>query len=945
MAAVPPYTPPMTPAARIVLPHGPALAVGGRGAVLLDNDGEFRHLTLAQAARAARDAAPMLCHAPAVAGRLGLDALIGLDLLELFAFVRPARFCLPTVRGLAEAVGLVRPADLEDEADALPRLARRLLEELAAAQAAASAARAADTRGLAWAMARGGWGWGNAVLAALGVEGDRGSGGALRIWERLPEWSEHAPEPPAGNVPVEPAEARARLAALLGAGAEQRPSQADYASAVTHAFQPRATIGCPRVVLAEAGTGTGKTLGYIAPASLWAEKNAAPVWISTYTRNLQRQLDGELDRLFPDPLEKARRVVVRKGRENYLCLLNFEEMVVRNRPAEAVATGLMARWALATRDGDMVGGDFPAWLADLLGRSRSLGLADRRGECIYAGCPHYNKCFIEKTVRRARRADIVVANHALVMVQAALGGLDDGATPTRLLFDEGHHVFDAADGAFSAHLTGLEAAEMRRWLLGPEGETTRSRARGLKRRAEDLIGHAEAAAEALDDALAAARALPGPGWPQRVAEGSPHGPAETFLACVRRQVYARSRDAHGPYGLETECRPAGDGVAEAADTLGRALGRLGIPLLALSRSLGRLLDDEAAELDSATRSRIEGLARSIERRVLLPVAGWKGMLEELSQNQGAGAGVGGAAGPGAQQYVDWFGVERIDGRDIDVGMHRHWVDPTLPFAKAVMEPAHGVVVTSATLRDGSGEAEADWRAAERRTGAVHLAEPALRAAMASPFDYPAQTRVLVVGDVRKDDMDQVAAAYRELFLAAGGGGLGLFTAISRLRAVHKRIAAPLDEAGLTLLAQHVDGMDTATLVDIFRAEEDTCLLGTDAVRDGVDVPGRSLRLIVFDRVPWARPDILHKARRAHFGGKAYDDMIARLRLKQAYGRLVRRAGDHGVFVLLDPMMPSRLFGAFPDGVTVDKVGLAEAVAVTRGFLGELSGAATTAREF
>jgi ATP-dependent DNA helicase DinG len=923
----------MTPPARIVLPHVPALAVGVRGAVLLDGDGEFRRLTLAQAARAARDTAPMLCHAPSVAGRLGLESLDALDLLELFAFVRPARFCLPTLRGLAEAVGLARPADLEDEAEALPKVARRLLEELAAAHGNASAARAADTRGLAWAMARGGWGWGTAVLAALGIDGDVRGGAALRVWERLPEWSEHAPEPPPGNIPVEPAESRARLAALLGPGAEQRPSQADYASAVTHAFQPRATIGCPRVVLAEAGTGTGKTLGYIAPASLWAEKNGAPVWISTHTRNLQRQLDGELDRLFPDPVEKARRVVVRKGRENYLCLLNFEEQVGRNRPADAVAAGLMARWVLASRDGDMVGGDFPAWLADLLGRARTLGLADRRGECIYAACPHYNKCFIEKAVRRARRADIVVANHALVMVQAALGGLDDGATPTRLLFDEGHHVFDAADGAFSAHLTGLEAAEVRRWLLGPEGETTRSRARGLKRRAEDLVGQAEDAAEALDGALAAARALPGPGWGQRIAEGTPHGPAETFLALVRQQVYARSRDSHGPYSLETECRPCAEDVAEAADALGRALGRLGIPLLALSRSLGRQLDDEAAELDSATRSRIEGLSRSIERRVLLPVAGWKGMLEELSQSRGAGDGVGGAAGLGAQQYVDWFGVERIDGRDIDVGMHRHWVDPTVPFAKAVMEPAHGVVVTSATLRDGSAEAEADWRAAERRTGAVHLAEPAVRAAMASPFDYPAQTRVLVVADVRKDDMDQVAAAYRELFLAAAGGGLGLFTAISRLKAVHKRIAGPLDEAGLTLLAQHVDSMDTSTLVDIFRAEEDTCLLGTDAVRDGVDVPGRSLRLIVFDRVPWARPDILHKARRAHFGGKNYDDMIARLRLKQAYGRLVRRAGDHGVFVLLDPMMPSRLHGAFPDGVTVAKVGLAEAVAVTRGFLG------------
>lgn len=922
----------MSAPSRILLPHVPVLVAGVRGAVALEPDGEFRRLSRSEAARYARNESPLVCHGPATAARLGLEGFLHLDVLELFAFVRPARFCLPTPRGMAEAVGLPPPADLEDEADALFTATRRLLEELAARTQADTAARAVDTRGLAWAMARGGWGWGNAVLAALGVEGDSGrGGGALRVWDRLPEWSEYAPEPPAGNIPVDPAEARARLAHMLGEGAEQRPTQADYASAVSQAFLPREEIGKPRLVLAEAGTGTGKTLGYIAPAGLWAEKNGAPVWISTHTRNLQRQLDGELDRLFPNAHDKARKVVIRKGRENYACLLNYEEMVLRNRNQDAGALGLMARWLGATRDGDMMGGDFPGWLVEILGRARTLGIADRRGECVFSACLHFRKCFIERAVRRARRADIVVANHALVLIQAALGGLDDGTQPTRLVFDEGHHVFDAADSAFSAHLTGLEAAEMRRWLLGPEGDqASRSRARGLQRRAEDLVGGSEEAIQALDVALAAARALPGPGWSVRIGEGEPQGPSEAFLALVRRQVYARAQHPDSPYSLETEITAPVDGLPQAAAELGNALGRLALPLQVLGKSLAALLDDEAAELESATRSRIEGICRSIERRVLMPLAGWKSMLDRISLL--GGHGIGGAAMPAEQNYVEWFSVERIDGRDLDVGMHRHWIDPTIPFAKAVVEPAHGVVVTSATLKDGSGNVETDWRTAERRTGAVHLNCAPLRAEVASPFDYPARTKVLIVTDVRKDDMDQVAAAYRELFLAAAGGALGLFTAVSRLKAVHKRIAPPLEDAGLPLLAQHMDAMDTSTLVDIFRAEERSCLLGTDAVRDGVDVPGRSLHLIVFDRVPWPRPDILHKARREHFGGRAYDDMITRLRLKQAFGRLVRRADDRGVFVLLDPMMPSRLFGAFPPGVEPVKVGLAEAVRQCREML-------------
>src|SRR5262249_59233065 len=130
-----------------------------------------------------------------------------------------------------------------------------------------------------------------------------------------------------GREPVRPKEARVRLAALLGAEAEPRPQQADYAEAVAAAFAPRAEPDRPHAVLAEAGTGVGKTLGYIAPASLWAEKNRGPVWISTYTRNLQSQIANELDRLYPDPDLKNRRVVVRKGRENFLCLLNYEEAV------------------------------------------------------------------------------------------------------------------------------------------------------------------------------------------------------------------------------------------------------------------------------------------------------------------------------------------------------------------------------------------------------------------------------------------------------------------------------------------------------------------------------------------------------------------------------------------------------------------------------------------
>jgi ATP-dependent DNA helicase DinG len=916
---------PATEPPRLLLPDGPALAAGFAAGALAFPDGTVERLAgSALVARLGSLPPPMVCHAPATLRRLGLSRLACADVLDLFAFCRPAEPCVPTPRGLASALDLEAPRGIDSAAALLPQAATVLLRGLAMGR---GAPRNRDAAALAVLMGRAGWPWAASVLAALGASHAVPSARVLSIADRLAEWEEAAPPPPPGTQPVSGAEARARLAALLGEAAELRPGQADFAAAAAEAFAPRATDRAPLVVLAEAGTGTGKTLGYIAPASVWAEKNAGPVWLSTFTRNLQRQLDAELGRLYPDERERARHVVIRKGRENYLCLLNFEEAAGNAAGFRAIALGLLARWAAFTRDGDIFG-DLPGWMHEVFG-SALAGLTDRRGECIHAACAHYRKCFIERSIRAARQARLVVANHALVMIQAAWAAPSGAGLPTRYVFDEGHHVFDAADSAFSAALTGSEMAELRRWLLGAEGRA--GRARGLERRISDLCATPPTLAALLAQALHAARALPGPGWQARlddapapdlggVAAGQ-QNPAEKFLRAVAAQVSARAPSDTEAAELEAPPLPVEPWLRDGADALHAALGAIAGPLAELAKGLAHRLDDEAEELDSATRSRIEGALRSLDRRALRPLAAWRGMLARL------------AHAIEEPQFVDWLALTRTRTGISEVGMHRHWVDPTLPFAEMVARPAHGLLVTSATLRDaGEPDPEAAWEAAEARIGAPHLSLAPKRAALKSPFDYATQARAFVVTDLgRTSPIEQIAAAYRALFLAAGGGALGLFTAIARLRAVHARIAAPLAEAGLDLYAQHVDAMDNATLVDIFRAEEDACLLGTDAMRDGVDVPGRSLRLVVFDRVPWPRPDILHKARRTHFGpAKAYDESHARGKLRQAFGRLIRKDTDRGAFVLLERATPSRLLAALP--VPVQRVGLAEAVREIASFL-------------
>ena len=905
----------------------PILFPDFNGVVMISPEGEITHPDMRHADEITRQKQILICHRKWTEARLNAELVKTVDVLELFAFVRPAQFCLPTPSGLASRLGLAAPLSAEDKALTIIRAARCLLDELVVLPEAdkQKLARLADM------MGRGGWQWAGPVLSCLGaVSGPPGppDGRAGAIWADLDEIDEAPPRGEPGTRPVMPDEARARLADMLGEAAEVRQSQSDYAAALSPVFASPDAVPGPAFLLAEAGTGTGKTLGYLAPASLWADANKASVWVSTYTRTLQHQIADELSRLYDRSKTAEKRVVIRKGRENYLCLLNLEEALSRlpGQPADAVALGLMARWASASPDGDLTGASFPAWLIDLIGTRASLGLADRRGECIHSACSHYHKCFVERSVRTARQADIVIANHALVMIQAALSGPDDKFRPTRYIFDEGHHVFDAADSAFAAALTAGEAAELRRWVRGAE-DGRRGRARGLEKRLSELVADDEGALAALEAASEAARILPGTGWRKRLNEASPAGPAEAFFAAVRQAVYDWAASPDSQYDLQADLYPVPQAIIDTGLSFRDSLAKLSDPLMKLASYLQGLLDEEADSLDSQTRTRIEGAARGLVRRASGPVAAWMMMLADLT-------------GDGRDGFVDWMQIDRREGTDIDLGLLRHWLDPTVPFAEQVLGSAHGVAVTSATLKDEiraeAGDAQAGhegWASAKLLSGATHLAHPALLSEHASPFDYARQSRIFIVNDVARDRADGVAAAMAALMIAAEGGALGLFTSIMRLRSTWPELMRRLSEADIPLYAQHMDRMNLQTLLQLFREDRRSVLIGTDAVRDGVDVPGEALRMMIYDRVPWPRPDMLFRARAAWQGRDAWTDRITRMKLRQAFGRLIRRADDKGVFIMLDSRLPTRLTSAFPPDVEIVRTGLADAIARSKVFLG------------
>ncbi len=914
----------------ISLPDIPALCVNAENGVLFTSDGELISLPHKDISPLIANKAIMVCHAPYTKKRLGFEGFFTFDVLELFAFTHPARFCVPTPVGLCKALDIPTPDNFEDHPFALMDIARTLLKDLQndPYKEQADPVKIAGVMGLKGK----GWPWSQYIFSALGHEYDPQaeilSRSAMNVWKHLPEWGEEPPAPPSAHEPVSDEEALEKLTELLSVGNRthtKRPGQESYCKSVRAMFEPMAEDENPHIVLAEAETGVGKTLGYLAPSSVWADKNEGAVWISTYTKNLQRQIDSELDRLYPHPVVKDAYVAVRKGRENYLCLLNLEEAAagagLSYNPRHAISAGIMARWAIATKNGDLSGADFPGWLPGIMGWANTSGLSDRRGECIYSACDHYRRCFIERSIRKAARARLVIANHALVMINAA-GSTSSNDMPTRYVFDEGHHLFSAADSAYAARLTASESAELRRWIIGNEG-ARKGRSRGLKRRCEDLIEGDEKALRAMEDILhQATNALCAMNWSRRFKDKAPIGPCENFLMQVHRIVSARAtaKDLNSPYSIETPLFPLDDEILLACKKLKKALTGLLKPMDKLTKHMHERLIKYQGQMDGDTRRRFDSLSTSLERRGCLTLKSWISMLETMEQTTTV------------EGFVDWMEVERIDGKAVDVGIYRHYIDPMKPFATSMRPHVHGMTITSATLQDSSEDEALNWQVASMRSGAHYLSLHPQQSSYPSPFNYAKNTRIIIINDVNKKDIDQVAAAYTSLFLAAGGGALGLFTAIQRLRAVYDKIATPLEKSGLTLYGQHIEQIDTGTLIDIFREERNACLLGTDAVRDGVDVPGDSLRTLVFDRVPWPRPTLLHKARRKAFGSRQYDEMLTRLKLKQAFGRLIRHEDDKGIFVMLDPMLPSRLQTAFPKDAPLLKISLKEAIEEIKSFL-------------
>ena len=577
-------------------------------------------------------------------------------------------------------------------------------------------------------------------------------------------------------------------------------------------------------LLVQAGTGTGKSIGYLVPAMSWSVDTGDRVIISTATLALQRQIVRQdaprVARAVTAISGKTPRVALLKGWNNYVCLRKAagsypEEDALMSRAAGeygATATGeevtRLREWSMSTDTGDR--DDLVPGVSERAWRQVSLS----KPECIGNKCPLRDSCFPLLARASAEDADIVVTNHSML-------GIESARTPVlpeagAFIVDEAHDLVDRVTSQLTSSLSAPEVAGLARLL----------------RREKILATGLESAGEAIGTAL------------DELDDG---------------------RITTMP-----------DALSDALLTL---LGELQQANADVADLPGKNEADAAAK--SVARGRVQGLAEVVER--LLSDARMSGKL------------------------VTW--VQRdFDDRP---SLHVAPLDVSNSLADELFE-GKPAVLTSATLALGGS-----FEHVASDVGFTYPSQgPWDGVDVGSPFDH-AKQGILYVADKlptpgRDGYGEEQLQEIVELIQASGGGALGLFTsrrgAERAAEYVRERVETPV-------LVQGEDQLPT--LVGEFAGNDEASLFGTISLWQGVDVPGRTCRLVIIDRIPFPRPDEpLSQARTQAVGAAGGNGFMqvaashAALLMAQGAGRLVRRHDDRGVVAVLDPRLRKARYAGF-----------------------------------
>ena len=716
-------------------------------------------------------------------------------------------------------------------------------------------------------------------------------------------------------VMVEPPEARTiellavdELSAVLAPGGplaatpgyEDRKGQREMLRFVANRFNEGG------VGLVEAGTGTGKSLAYLVPAARWALQNSERTVVSTNTINLQEQLVRKDLELVSEILGEELRWALVKGRANYISIRRAHlaaesapDLFADDRSAEI---GSLLDWIDHTENGSR--SDLPF----VPSREVWEEVRSETDACLRAKCPFFQQCHYQRARRAGASADLVVVNHALFFSDLVIRMLTDNFREAavlppykRVVFDEAHHLEDAATPRLGAEAT----------RAGIRGALSR-----LDRGGKGILASVEAALRKLRTSIPARQLHERIGQRSRPLVARLRGALDAFFDLM--EPWAHVHAGRGTLRLgrpESPSNPAGpEPVADPGieETLAGALIALGDLQRELEVLVDRLGEDE--DLRSALEGRLLDLRSSANRLGRIDRALRLCLLPDTDDGR----------------MVRWLEVRRSSRRRA----------PNLVFSAAPVElgpilsehlfgNVDTAVLTSATMA-----VKGDFGYLRQRLG---LAGPAPspdllldsagddvrvdQAVFGSPFDYGSQSALIVPTDLPGAGGPGGAAAYNEatarvVFEVAGisGGGLfALFTSFSALRAVAARLREMGAEGRWPLYVQ--GEADRSALLRRFARSGDAVLLGTSSFWEGVDVPGRPLRALVIQKLPFRVPtEPLTEARIEAMtarGENAFWRLMvpdAAVRLKQGIGRLIRSRTDRGAVLLLDDRLLTRRYG-------------------------------------
>lgn len=735
------------------------------------------------------------------------------------------------------------------------------------------------------------------------------------------------------------------IAGAFGAGYEPRGQQVEMAVSVARAMAEKTHL------LAEAGTGVGKSFAYLVPAMLRCLRGETVV-IATNTIALQEQLIlkdvpllvGLMEKAFPaatpapsdsassdEPKPRIKPVLV-KGRGNYVSIRRLKQASERQDKLFADAAArrslhVIEDWAQQTLDGTL----------STLPALERTGVWDKvqsdSGNCMGRKCPTFDRCFYQTARAELDGANLLICNHALFFSDLALRVQDVGFLPRyqHVVLDEAHNVEDVASEHFGRSLAEGRVMHLLTTLCHPKSG---------KGYLPNLLLYAK-------DADAVERAM------QLVIRAQDE--TRAFFESVLRTT--RGAGNESAFGTSGSGRIRRAGAIE--NSLTPACRELALRLTALKELVKT--DADRFELNGYAE-RAKMIAEDAEVLVAQSQPGCAYWVESSGDEDG-GSGFQKVTLACAPVEVGPLLKERLFSTDYSVVLTSATLaTKTVQGAKAA--PKETVRAAGERRFVPENEVEMPREVAEameppkfvkQQDAFAHAmkrlgAEGARTMQVGSPFDYAKQVELVVdltppemdefsgssagsfggsYGGERKrtwaDDAAHVAKRVIHHVRETDGGAFVLFTSLATLRAVAKLVREPLGRLGHPVMAQTVDGSRTAML-EQFRQNDRSVLLGAASFWQGVDVRGRGLRNVIIAKLPFDPPDrpltqARHELIESRGGSSFGEDSLPRaiIRFKQGFGRLIRSAEDQGRVVVLDPRLVRSGYGkqflaALPPGV-------------------------------